>query len=404
MGETGDKWTGRAILHVDMDAFFATVEQLDHPEWRGKAVVVGHPGTRGVVAAASYEARVFGVHSAMPSAQARRLAPDAVWAPPRFERYSEFSHLVREIFRSVTPLVEAASIDEAYLDVTPASASSPDPVAVAAGIRDRVDALGLSCSIGVAASKTVAKVASDHDKPHGLTVVRPGEEAAFLAWMPVRALPGIGPTTASRLARLGIRTLGELAALDDVTAVQTLGDHGPALVRRAAGIDTSPVGGGREQKSLSKEHTFSRDIATGAEVERALRELAGQVGERLRHKGLAGRVVTVKLRFADFTTKTVRRTLPVTTDLESVFLPTALELLRSAWSPGIGLRLLGLGLSGFDEPAEQLDLFGSQRAEKTSRQRALASGVDAIRLRFGADAVRLGPGHAKRPDDTGADG
>ncbi len=378
-----------------MDAFFAAVEQLDHPEWRGKPVVVGHPGERGVVSAASYEARAFGVHSAMPSARAKRLAPDAIWAPVRFERYGELSRTVRGIFESVTPHVQMASIDEAYLDVTPASAASPDPVDLARRIQGEVDALGLSCSIGMATSKTVAKVASDHDKPHGLVVVRPGEEASFLAPLPVRALPGVGPATAQRLQHVGIRTLGELAALDRVTAAQVLGDYGYSLVLRASGIDTSDVREERERKSLSKEHTFARDISSAEEVESALRRLAEQVGERVRAKGLAGRTVTVKLRFGDFTTKTVRRTLPAPTDLESVFLPVALELLRHAWSPGIGLRLLGLGLSGFDEPAEQLDLFGSERAEDTRRRRALADSMDAVRRRFGDGAVRMGAADAR---------
>ncbi|HEY3318234.1 MAG TPA: DNA polymerase IV [Coriobacteriia bacterium] len=402
MGESSDRWSGRAILHVDMDAFFASVEQLDHPEWRGKAVIVGHPGERGVVSAASYEARVFGVHSAMPSARAKRLAPEAVWTPPRFERYGEFSRRVRAIFGSVTPYVQTASIDEAYLDVTPASDSSPDPVELARRIQAEVDALGLSCSIGVAASKTVAKIASDHDKPHGLTVVHPGEEPAFLGPLPVRALPGVGPATAQRLQHLGIRTLGELAALDAVTAVQVFGDYGHTLVLRAAGVDTSDVREERERKSLSKEHTFARDISSREEVEAALRRLAEQVGERLRAKALAGRTVSVKLRFGDFTTKTLRRTLPVATDLESVFLPVAMELLRHSWSPGIGLRLLGLGVSGFDEPAEQLDLFGSEKATETLRRRALAEGVDAVRRRFGDGALRMGPGRSGEKEEPDA--
>lgn len=398
-----ERWSGRAVLHVDMDAFFAAVEQLDHPEWRGKPVIVGHPGERGVVSAASYEARAFGVHSAMPSMRAQRLAPDAIWAPVRFERYGEFSRKVRTIFESMTPHVQMASVDEAYLDVTPASAASADPVGIAHDIQAQVDALGLSCSIGVGASKVVAKVASDHDKPHGLVVVWPGEEAAFLAPLPVRALPGVGPATAQRLQHLGIRTLGELAALDPVTATQVFGDYGRALVLRAAGVDTSEVHEERERKSLSKEHTFSHDIASAEEVESALRRLAAQVGERLRAKGLAGRTVTVKLRFGDFTTKTVRRTLPAPTDLESVFLPVALELLRHAWSPGIGLRLLGLGISGFDEPSEQLDLFGSEQATETLRRRALAEGVDAVRRRFGDDALQMGPGRKRRPAEDDAD-
>lgn len=387
-------------MHVDMDAFFAAIEQLDHPEWRGKAVIVGSPEARGVVSTASYEARRFGVHSAMPSTQAKRLAPDAIWAPPRFERYSEFSRKVRDIFRSISPKVEATSIDEAYIDVTPAGPGSPDPITLAERVQTEVDGLGLTCSIGLATSKTVAKVASDFRKPRGLTVVREGEEASFLAPLPVRALPGIGPATEKRLASLGLRTLGDLHRLDDVTAVQVLGDHGPSLVRRASGRGGSEVEVGREVKSLSKEHTFSHDIDSVDEVETALRGLADGVGARMRRKGLCARTVTVKLRYADFTTRTVRRTLPAPTDLEAVFLPVARELLRQAWSPGIGLRLLGLGMSGFDEPGEQLDLFGEADTTELQRRRALAEGIDAVRRRFGDDALRLGPKRRRRePND-----
>jgi DNA polymerase-4 len=393
-------WAGRAVMHVDMDAFFAAVEQLDHPEWRGKPVIVGGPAEgRGVVSTCSYEARRFGVHSAMPSAQARRLAPGAIWAPPRFERYGEMSRAVREIFGRYTNVVEAASIDEAYLDVTPASAEAPDPIGIASAIQSDVDALGLTCSIGLSTSRTVAKIASDFRKPRGLTVVRAGEEAAFLAPLPVRALPGVGPASERRLLQLGIRTLGELAALDDVTAVQALGDHALSLTHRARGEGSADVGGGRDVKSMSKEHTFSRDISDTAEVEGALRSLAERLGERLRSKGLAGRTVTVKLRFADFTTKTVRRTLPRGTGLESEFGPVALELLHAAWTPGIGLRLLGLGLSSFDSPAEQLDLFG-QDASETGKRRALAESVDAVRRKFGDDALKMGPSTHQRRNET----
>lgn len=378
-------------MHVDMDAFFAAIEQADHPEWRGKPVIVGgSPDSRGVVSSASYEARRFGVHSAMPSARAKKLVPDAIWAPPRFERYSEVSRAVREIFSRHTPKVEAASIDEAYLDVTPASAASPDPVDIARHIQGDVAKLGITCSVGLATSRTVAKIASDFQKPNGLTVVRPGEEAAFLAPLPVRALPGIGPAAEKRLAGLGIRTLGELAALDDVTAVQALGDHALSYVRHARGQGSAQVGGTRRAKSLSKEHTFAHDISDRAEVEGALFGLAEAVGERLRVKEMAGRTVTLKLRFADFTTQTVRRTLPKPTNLGSEILPVALELLRSAWTPGVGLRLLGLGLSGFDAPVEQLDLFTEEETE-SARRRALAESVDAVRRKFGDDSVRMGP-------------
>jgi DNA polymerase-4 len=430
-------WEGRAILHVDLDAFFAAVEQLDHPEWRGKPVIVGgDPSRRGVVSTCSYEARKFGVRSAMPSARAVQLCPDAIWTKGSFERYREMSRAVRAIFEDESALVQPLSIDEAYLDVSPGRFTAEHPVAIAQRIRARVAELGITCSVGVSASKSVAKIASDHDKPDGLTVVYPGEEAAFLAPLPVRSMPGIGPRTAERLNSLGIRTLGELASMDDVTALEVLGSHGIGTVARARGVDERPVHANRPVKSVSNERTFATDVRTPQEVDAALGALAAKVGQRLRAKGLAGRTVTVKLRFSDFTTKTVRRTLASPTDDEAVFEPIARELLRSAWSPGIGLRLLGVGLSGFDEVAEQLGLFavegdvagGEPRGASRDAQPAtgaglavrpphtdaapardrshLVRGIDAIRAKFGDSAVRYGrdlsgpslPEDAEEPD------
>lgn len=403
-------WPGRAILHVDLDAFFASVEQLDHPEWRGKPVIVGgDPTRRGVVSTCSYEARKFGVRSAMSSARAQQLCPQAIWAPSRFERYHEMSAAVRAIFADETPLVQPVSIDEAYLDVTPGRFTSEHPVAIARRIRERVAKLGVTCSVGLSAVKSVSKIASDHDKPDGLTVVCPGDEAAFLAPLPVRAMPGIGPKTAERLQSLGIRTLGDLAALDDVTSAEVLGRHGGGLVARARGIDVRDVHDNEAAKSVSNERTFATDVRTPDEVDGAIATLSAKVGQRLRRKGIAGRTVTVKLRFSDFTTKTVRRTLPAATDDEAVFGPVAYELLRSAWAPGIGLRLLGVGLSGFDERAVQLDLLSGLAPAETpagARDRAangprppvmdaeerarLVRGIDAVREKFGDKAVRFG--------------
>ena len=325
-------WIGRAILHVDLDAFFAAVEQLDHPEWRGKPVIVGGDATRrGVVSTCSYEARKFGVHSAMSSARAAQLCPDAIWTHGSFERYHEMSRLVRAIFADESPLVQPVSIDEAYLDVTPGRFTSEHPVAVARRIRARVAELGITCSVGVSASKSVAKIASDFDKPDGLTVVCPGDEATFLAPLPVRAMPGVGPRTAERLATLGIRTLGDLAALDEVTAAEVLGSHGVGLAARARGLDVRGVHDSEAAKSVSNERTFATDVRTPSDVDGALAALAAKVGQRVRRKGMAGRTVTVKLRFSDFTTKTVRRTMPAPTDDEAVFGPVARELLASAW-------------------------------------------------------------------------
>ena len=390
-------WEGRAILHVDLDAFFAAVEQLDHPEWRGKPVIVGgDPGRRGVVSTCSYEARAFGVRSAMSSARAVQLCPDAIWTHGSYDRYREMSAAVRAIFADESPRVQPVSIDEAFLDVTPGRFTSEHPIAIARRIRTRVAELGITCSVGVSAVKSVAKIASDHDKPDGLTVVCPGDEAAFLAPLPVRAMPGVGPKTAERLSALGIRTLGALAALDELTAVEVLGSHGMGLVARARGLDVREVHDNDPVKSVSNERTFAKDVRSPDEVEGALAALAAKVGQRLRRKGIAGRTVTVKLRFSDFTTKTVRRTLATPTDDEALFGSVARELIRSAWSPGIGLRLLGVGISGFDDKTVQLDLLGEGEpadvvtpSGRTAREE-LVRGLDAVREKFGDNAVRFG--------------
>jgi len=404
MGDSEHSWQGRAVLHVDMDAFFAAVEQLDHPEWRGLPVIVGGSAEgRGVVSTCSYEARVFGIRSAMPSSRAVRLCPDAIWAPARFERYHELSRAVRGIFLETTPHVQPVSIDEAFLDVTPTGHSDPDPVEVAGRIQRAVDGLGLSCSVGVGTSKTVAKIASDFDKPHGITVVRPGEESSFLAPLGIRTLSGIGAATETRLRALGVRTLGELASLDPDAAERALGSSGAELVRRAAGIDPSPVKPEREVKSVSHEHTFDHDVRERAEVEAALRALATKTARRLRRHGLAGRTVTIKLRYADFTTRTASHTLSSPSDLEREIGGTAIGLLRSVWTPGAGLRLLGVGVSGFAERSEQLDLLDGSAAEPDERERALARSMDAVRERFGPTVIGFGsevsPAQAAPGDD-----
>ena len=396
------EWSGRAILHVDMDAFFAAVEQLDHPEWRGKPVIVGGSAKgRGVVSTASYEARRFGIHSAMASARAEQLCPDAIWARPRFERYSQIGDAVRSIFRDETPLVQPVSIDEAYLDVTPGRGASEDPVLIAQRIKRRIAELGVTASVGVATSRCVAKIASDFEKPDALTVVRPGTESEFLAPMPVRAMGGIGPRSAERLAALGVLTLGDVARMDAATAEAALGSHGPGLVLRARGIDDSPVHANDPAKSVSAERTFAEDVRTPGEVEDALLSLAARVGRRVRRKGIAGRTVTVKLRFSDFTTQTIRTTLETATDDETLFGPIAYGLVRKAWHPGVGLRLLGVGLSGFDERSEQLGLLtateggsptpnAANPGTPASRRDGLVRGLDAVRERFGEGAVRFG--------------
>ncbi|MBN1193640.1 MAG: DNA polymerase IV [Coriobacteriia bacterium] len=391
MDDSAHEWQGRAILHVDMDAFFASVEQLDNPQWRGLPVIVGGlPGGRGVVSAASYEASRHGVRSAMPSSHAARLCPDAVWAHPRFDRYSELSAMVCEEFRSVTPIVQQVSIDEAYLDVSPTPHLKTDPLSIARSLQHRIDELGLSCSIGLATTKTVAKIASDCDKPHGITTVLPGTEGAFLAPLPVTALPGVGTVAARRLREVGIRTLGELARLDQSSARQLLGSTGTVLVERAGGVDDRPVVCERDAKSVSSEQTFSKDVHNPKDAESALRSLVQKVASRLRSKHIRGRTLTVKLRYADFTTHTTSRTIALSTDLEGEMLPVALELLHGAWAAGAGLRLLGFSVSGFGEPVLQLDLLSDEAPRDRQRSQALAHGIDAVRERFGSGSISVG--------------
>lgn len=389
-------WTGRGVLHVDMDAFFASVEQLDHPEWRGRPVVVGgSPDKRGVIAAASYEARAYGVRSAMPAARAAQLLPpDAVWTRGDFQRYGEVSHQVFDILDSFSPEVQAASIDEAYLDVTPGAHGS-HPVAIARGIMARVSSLGITCSVGVASSKTVAKIASDIDKPRGLTVVWPGEEAAFLAPLEIRRMPGIGPVAARRLRGIGITTLGQLAALDEDSAGHMLGSHGPSLVARARGIDARAVREREPVRSVSNERTFAEDIRDAGEVRAAVTALAERVGTRLRAKAMSGRTVHLKIRYADFTTRTAQETLSTPTDSSEAIATATLRLLGAVWTPGVSVRLLGVGVSGFDAAPEQLDLLAPADAS-ASRRRVVERTVDRLRERFGDDAVMYGTRRARR--------
>lgn len=417
-------WDGRAILLVDLDAFFASVEQLDHPEWRGKPVIVGGDrDKRGVVSTCSYEARAFGVRSAMASAVAARLCPDAIWTHGNFKRYNEVSAHVMDILLAESPLLQQVSIDEAFLDVSPGRFSKEHPVAIAGRIRKRVEALGVTCSVGVGTSKTVAKIASDMDKPNGITAVFPGTEASFLAPLPVRALSGIGKQTASRLKKMGVSTLGEVAVLDNAAAKALFGVNANSMRERCRGIDPVEVETEREVKSVSNEMTFSSDISRSAEVEQCVRMLAAKVGRRLRRKGLAGHTVALKAKYEDRSIKTARQALPCSTDDENVFVPALMELVPKLWSPGVHLRLLGVAISGFSERSEQLGLFdglgpegadaGSppnaqtatampkttkpaaasklqKKAVGTRDRRKLIEATDKVKNRFGDDAVAYG--------------
>lgn len=386
------EWQGRAVLLMDLDAFFASVEQLDHPQWRGKPVIVGgQAGKRGVVSTCSYEARAFGVRSAMPSSTAARLCPQAVWVEPHFKRYRELSAAVMGILYDESPLLEQVSIDEAFLDVTPGRFVRESPVAIAARIQQRVSQLGITCSIGVASGKSVAKIASDLDKPRGLTVVYPGSEQAFLAPMEVRAMPGIGKQSALKLQALGIRTLADLAAAQPAQLKGVFGVNAAAFVQRAAGIDERPLVTESEVKSISNERTFTRDLTSRAEIEAAIDYLGCMVGRRLRKQGLAGHTVTLKLRYSDLSSRTAQHSIGSQVDDESVFIPVAKQLLGQVWRPGDSVRLVGIGIGGFHEKDRQMELFGDGSAEELpAGNPALVSAADKVRDRFGDGKLVFG--------------
>jgi len=375
--------TSPTILHVDLDAFFAAVEQRDRPELRGKPVIVGgDPGARGVVSAASYEARAFGVHSALPLRTAAARCPDGVFLPVDGAKYRRESRRVMEILGRFTPLLEQVSIDEAFLDVAGSEALFGPPEAIARRIKATIrDEVGLTASVGVATTKLVAKVASDLRKPDGLVVVPPGEEAVFLAPLPITRLWGVGEQTRAALADHGVRTIGDLAALPVDVLVRRLGAHGATLHERALGIDPSPVTGEVAAKSVSHEHTFDVDTADAEVIERTLLALSEGVASRLRAGGVRASTVAVKVRDSAFRTVTRQRTLAEPTDLADPIYRTALELARPEVR-GRRIRLLGVGAHGLGEPA-QMGLFASE----DPRRRAAVEAQDAIRRKYGSRAL-----------------
>jgi nucleotidyltransferase/DNA polymerase involved in DNA repair len=380
--------SARTILHVDLDAFFAAVEQRDRPELRGKPVIVGgsDPTQRGVVSAASYEARAFGVHSAMPLRTAYRLCPHGVFLPVGGRRYQAASREVMAILRRFTPQVQPISIDEAFLDVTGSRALFGDGETIARVIKQTVhDEVGLTASVGVAATKLVAKIGSDLRKPDGLVVVPPGEEAAFLAPLPISRLWGVGEKTAAVLREFGVQTIGDLAALPPDTLERRFGKHGAALVQRAHGIDADPVATGDPAKSIGHEHTFGHDTADREVIERTLLGMADGVAWRLRAAGLKAATITLKLRDSSFATMTRQVTLDVPGDLTEPIYEAALVLLRRELH-GQRIRLVGVTASNFRD-REQLALFGA--AEDPKRHQA-AEAMDSIRRKYGERAVTRG--------------
>jgi nucleotidyltransferase/DNA polymerase involved in DNA repair len=373
-----------SIIHVDLDAFFAAVEQRDHPDLRGKPVIVGgDPHSRGVVSTCSYEARKFGVHSAMPARTALQLCPQGIFLPVDGAKYQRVSREVMAVLRRFTPAVEQVSIDEAFLDVAGSEALFGDAPGIARRIkRDVVEATGLTVSVGVATNKLIAKVGSDLRKPDGLVIVEPGQEAAFLAPLEIRRLWGIGPKTAERLHGLGVRTIGELAALPVEALARALGDHGATLHDRALGVDADRVvGGGEAAKSVSHETTFAVDVTDPAEIERTLLALTEGVSARLRAGGIRAGTVAVKIRDSRFRTITRQRTLPEPSDLTDTIWRAALDLARPEVR-GKKIRLLGVSATQLGAQ-EQTSMFEVVDA----KQRRVVDATDAVRRRFGDRAV-----------------
>jgi len=378
----------RWILHVDMDAFFASVEQLDDPSLRGKPVLVG--GERGVVSTASYEARAFGIHSAMPMFQARKLCPQAVILRGRYGRYSELSQRVMHTLREFSPLVEPASIDEAYVDLTGLERVFGDTRALAgvicAEIRARTQ---LSCSAGLAPVKFIAKIASDMKKPGGLTIVGPEDIPALLAGLPVGKIPGVGRQTLQTLHALGIQRAGEVLRFPAEFWSRKLGKSGESLFRMAQGIDAREVETEHVRKSESAENTFAHATRNREELLAWLLHQAERVGASLRRHGLAGRTITLKVKYADFTQHTRSRTLKDPTNATRVIFSVASELLEEL-NPQKKLRLIGCGLSNFGESGRQLTLLPQKDEEESRREHALDTTLDRLRSKFGSGAVVRG--------------
>ncbi|MEM0915476.1 MAG: DNA polymerase IV [Planctomycetota bacterium] len=389
----------RAILHVDMDAFFASIAQLDDPSLRGRPVLTGGTSGRGVVTSASYEARPFGCRSAMPMAVAKRLCPQAVCVKVAGERIRELSHAVFEVLETFTPLVQPVSVDEAYLDVTGSVRLLGEPAAIAAAVKRAVrEATGLTASVGLSTNKFLAKLASELDKPDGLTHLPPDRVDALLGPRPVADIFGIGPATARRLQRQGIETVRDLRALDADRAHRLLGDAGPALQRRCLGIDGRPVTPDRAAKSIGHEHTFAIDVADADALDAELVRQADHVAARLRRHGVTARTVTLKLRTPDFNTVTRAKTLPQPTDLSADLLDAARAVFAEWATPAPRpLRLLGITADHLTRGPAQEPLFDRPRREQLRR---LDAAIDTIHDRFGDRSVTRAaalPTDAKTP-------
>ena len=380
----------RTYFHLDMDAFFVSVEELFDPSLKGKPVVVGGKADqRGVVSAASYAARKFGVHSAMPLRTAHKLCPQAIFVEGHRERYSEYSRRVYEVLQRFTPRVEMASIDEAYLDMTGTERLHGPPLEAAHKLHNAVtEATKLNCSIGIATSRLVAKVSSDQAKPNGVLWIVPGQEADFLAPLDIRKIPGVGKVTEQDMHACGIRKVGDLAKLDAAFVEQRFGQWGLALAGKARGLDAGgwfdgEIGDGHDPKSVSHEHTFMTDTADAGELDSMLVKLSEKVARRLRDHGVFSRTVQIKLWYSDFTTFTRSKTLDHATQIDTELAEAARALFHKAWSKQ-PIRLLGVYAQQFEASEGQTSLIEEPRAD--GWRKALAA-VDKIRGKYGDDGI-----------------
>ncbi|MEG2517437.1 MAG: DNA polymerase IV [Raoultibacter sp.] len=410
------EWTGPAVLLVDLDAFFASVEQLDHPAWRGKAVIVGgDPDKHGVVTAASYEARRFGVRSAMPSSMAHRLCPEAIWTRGHFDRYRALSQRVMQILSRESPRMQQVSIDEAFLDISPTPHNTEHPIWVAQRIQASVAALGISCSIGLGTSKTIAKIASDRDKPQGLTVIYPGCELKFLSPLPIRCMSGIGASSEAALHAHNIRTLGEMSQADETLLTRIFGKNATMMRLRCLGKDMTPVTPDDSIKSISNEMTFSHDLTKREDLEAGIATAATKVARRLRMKGVRGRTITLRIRFDDRTSHSVQRRLSKPEDDEYAFIPVLYRMLDDVWTPGMAVRLIGVGSSGFEEETNTIQetLFDisteipdseeiKPSIDDARKRSGLIEATDKVKNRFGEGSLQFGRELRNRENTTGS--
>lgn len=378
------------VLHADLDAFYPSVEVLKDPALRGKPVIVGGGGTRGVVMSASYEARRSGVGSAMPGSRARRLCPDGIFVPPDFTAYLEYSRRVREVFDSYSPVVEPLALDEAFLDLRGAGRMWPSAAALGDALRRDVrEATGLVVSVGIAANKFLAKLGSSQTKPDGMVVLRPADVEPFLHPLPVEALWGVGEQTAAILRRLGLRTVGDVAGVPAETLTRVFGSLGSHVAALAAGRDDRPVVADAARKSVGAEETFERDLTEAVQVQHALLRLADRASSRLRAAGNSGQTVTVKIRFGNFSTITRSRTLDHEVDSATAIYSTARTLLASGLASREGnkaLRLLGISVSQLSDWPASVQLKFERAPKWTDADRAL----DRVRVRFGDGALGFG--------------